>query len=258
MISAASSRASDQELLHLAGEAARAAGGIIRANFGRELIVDSADQHDIKIELDRRSQDLIEHHLLAKYPDFAIYGEEGLRGDKNSPNQWIIDPIDGTVNFFYGVPHFCVSIALRREGELRLGVIYDPMRDECWTVIRGGPAFLNGHPVKVSSRRELSEAIVTIGFSKTGESIEKGMANFQRLVHSVKKCRMMGSAALDVAYVSCGRLDAYIECQISLWDIAAGILMVEAAGGQVRLTPHETVPDKFSAVITSGAIDFGV
>jgi myo-inositol-1(or 4)-monophosphatase len=251
-------QASDAELLQIAEEAARAAGGLICANFGRLLRVDSAEDHDIKIELDRRSQDLIEHHLLAKFPGFAIYGEEGIRGDKDSPDQWIIDPIDGTVNFFYGIPHFCVSIALRRAGELRLGVIYDPMREECWTVCKGGPALLNGHPVQVSSRTDLAEAVITVGFSKTADSIEKGMANFQRLVRTVKKCRMMGSAALDVAYVSCGRLDAYIESQISLWDIAAGVLLVEAAGGSVRLTPHESVPDKFTAVISSGKIDFGV
>jgi myo-inositol-1(or 4)-monophosphatase len=254
----ASSQATDAELIQLAEEAARAAGGLMRANFGRFLRVASAEDHDIKIELDRRSQDLIEHHLLTKFPGFAVYGEEGIRGDKDSPDQWIIDPIDGTVNFFYGIPHFCVSIALRRAGELRLGVIYDPMREECWTVLKGGAALLNGHPVHVSQRTDLAEAVITVGLAKTADSIEKGMNNFQRLVRTVKKCRMMGSAALDVAYVSCGRLDAYIESQISLWDIAAGILLVEAAGGSVRLTPHESVPDKFTAVISSGHIDFGV
>lgn len=249
---------SHSSLLLLAEEAARAAGGLIRANFGTTLAVSSKEEHDIKIELDRRSQDLIEHHLLAREPDFAIYGEEGIRGDKSSPDQWIIDPIDGTVNFFYGIPHFCVSIALRRAGDLTLGVIYDPMREEMWSVIRGGPALLNGKPIHVSTRTELADAAVTVGFAKTAASIEKGLPVFERLVRSVKKCRMMGSAALDVAYVASGRLDAYIESQISLWDIAAGILLVEAAGGRVNLQPHESVPDKFSAVISNGRIDFGL
>lgn len=252
------SASTNASLLLLAEEAARAAGGLIRANFGSTPTVSSSEDHDIKIELDRRSQDLIENHLLARHPDFAIYGEEGIRGDKDSPDQWIIDPIDGTVNFFYGLPHFCVSIALRRAGDLTLGVVYDPLRDELWSVIKGGPALLNGHPIRVSARTELAEAAVTVGFAKTAASIEKGLPVFERLVRSVKKCRMLGSAALDVAYVATGRLDAYIESQISLWDIATGILLVEAAGGKVDLQPHESVPDKFSAVITNGKIDFGV
>lgn len=245
-------------LLQLAKDAALAAGGLLRANFGKPLSVAANEAHDIKIDLDRRSQDLIENILLAAHPDFAIYGEEGIRGDDSSEYQWIIDPIDGTVNFFYGIPHFCVSIALRQAGELLLGVIYDPMRDELWAVIKGSPATLNGHPVQVSTRTQISEAILTVGFSKSAEAIDKGMPIFERMVRSAKKCRAMGSAALDVAYVSCGRLDAYIESQINLWDIAAGVLLVEAAGGKVILTPHPTVPDKFSAVISSGNIDLGL
>lgn len=249
---------SPEALVRLASEAALAAGGLIRANFGLELAVAAQEDHDIKIELDRRSQDLIENHLLARLPDYAVYGEEGVRGATDSENQWIIDPIDGTVNFFYGIPHFCVSIALRRAGQIILGVIYDPMRNELWTTVAGGPALLNGHPIQVSRRTQLSEAIITVGFSKTAASIEKGLPTFERMVRSAKKCRMMGSAALDVAYVASGRLDAYIESQISLWDIAAGVLLVENAGGSVRLEPHATVPDKYSAVISNGRLDLGL
>lgn len=245
-------------LLQAAEEAARAAGGLLMAHFGKEQEILGAEEHDIKIALDRRSQDLIEHHLLAAAPGFAIYGEEGLRGDPASPDQWIIDPIDGTVNFFYGIPHFCVSIALRHSGELCLGVIFDPVRNELWSAIKGRQPLLNGRPISVSSRTKISEAVITVGFSKTAAAISKGLPILTRLSNEVKKIRMLGSAALDVAYVATGRLDAYIETQISLWDVAAGIVLVEAAGGAVRLTPHESVPDKFSAVITNGRIDFGV
>jgi myo-inositol-1(or 4)-monophosphatase len=246
------------ELLLLACEAARAAGGLIKANFGLHLKVDALENHDIKLELDRRSQTLIESILLSRHPDYAIYGEEGISGPENAQNQWIIDPIDGTVNFFYGIPHFCISIALRRAGEIVLGVIYDPLRDELWSGVRGGTPTLNGHPIQVSSRTELSEAIVTIGFSKSAAAIDAGIPILARLAHSVKKCRMMGSAALDVAYVACGRLDAYIESKISLWDIAAGALLVELGGGQVELTPLPDDPDKFRAVIHSGKLDYGL
>ncbi len=244
--------------LHAAKEAAQAAGGLLRANFGQALHVDANEAHDIKLELDRRSQTLIESMLLARYPDHAIYGEEGIRGDENSEYQWVIDPIDGTVNFFYGVPHFAVSIALRRAGKVIVGVIYDPMRDEMWEVTESSPAVLNGQPIQVSERTELKEAMVSVGVSKTLDSVNESLPLFLRLVRSAKKCRMMGSASLDIAYVACGRLDAYIESQISLWDIAAGLLLVESAGGVVDLRPLSNNPEKYSIAATSGRIDFGI
>lgn len=244
--------------LHAAKEAAQAAGGLLRANFGQALHVDANEAHDIKLELDRRSQTLIESMLLARYPDHAIFGEEGMRGDADSEFQWVIDPIDGTVNFFYGVPHFAVSIALRRAGKVIVGVIYDPMRDELWEVEEGGAALLNGQVIRVSDRTELKEAIVSVGVSKTLDSVNESMPLFQKLVRSAKKCRMMGSASLDIAYVACGRLDAYIESQISLWDIAAGLLLVERAGGVVNLKPLPEKQEKYSISATSGRIDFTI
>lgn len=246
------------DFLHSAIEAAQAAGGLLRANFGLAAKVDENLAHDIKLELDRRSQTLIESLLLARYPEHAIYGEEGMRGDPDSEYQWIIDPIDGTVNYFYGIAHFAVSIALRRAGKILAGVIYDPMRDELWAVAEGMPATLNGLPIRVSDRTQLGEAVVSVGVSKTAESVERSLPLFQRMLREAKKCRMMGSASLDIAYVACGRLDAYVESQISLWDIAAGLLLVEAAGGQVTLTPREDLPDKYSIVATSGALDLGL
>ncbi len=246
------------DALHTAIEAAHAAGGLLRANFGRELTVDENLAHDIKIELDKRSQTLIESILLVKFPDHAIYGEEGVTGDQSSDNQWIVDPIDGTVNFFYGVPHFAISIALRVRGTIQTAVIYDPMRDELWACERGQAATLNGLPIQVSTRTALSEAIVSVGVSKTLESVNDSLPLFQRMLRSAKKCRMLGSASLDIAYVACGRLDLYTESLISLWDIAAGLLLVETAGGKVDLTPREDQPDKYAITATSGKIDFGI
>lgn len=246
------------DYLHSAIEAAQTAGGLLRANFGRPLHVDVNEAHDIKLELDRRSQDLIETLLLARYPDHAIYGEEGMRGAADSEFQWVIDPIDGTVNFFYGVPHFAVSIALRRAGKILVGVIYDPMRDELWAVEEGGVPTLNGQPIAVSARTSLSEAVVSVGVAKSLDSINRGLPLFDRMARSAKKCRMMGSAALDIAYVASGRLDAYIESTISLWDVAAGLLLVERAGGVVKLEPHEAQAEKYSIVASSGHIDLGI
>ncbi|MFA7343842.1 MAG: inositol monophosphatase family protein [Terrimicrobiaceae bacterium] len=241
--------------LAVAEEAAQAAGGLLRSQFGRPLTVDESHAHDIKLELDKRSQALIESLILSRFPDHAIYGEEGIRGDQRSGHQWVLDPIDGTVNFFYSVPHFAISIALRQAGKIIVGVIYDPMRDEMWSVASGGSPTLNGQPIRVSGRASLGEAIVSVGVAKSIDSINSSLPLFERMVRSARKCRMMGSASLDIAYVACGRLDAYIEGAVSLWDVAAGLLLVEAAGGTVQLTPHADDPDKYAIVATSGKIE---
>ena len=244
------------EHLTVAIEAARSAGALLRENFGQALNVDAFEAHDIKLELDVRSQELITGILLAKFPDHAIFGEEGIAGNQESPYQWIVDPIDGTVNFFYGLPHFCISIALRHEGEIILGVIYDPMRDELWQVERGGQALLNGKPVKVSPRTELREAVLSVGFSKSQAQFGNSLGLFEKMLQRVRKCRLMGSAALDLAYVATGRLDGYIESSVSLWDIAAGQLLVEAAGGKVEIT--EKGNGKLAITASSGKLNFNV
>jgi myo-inositol-1(or 4)-monophosphatase len=246
------------EYLSTAVEAARKAGELLKANFEGDLAVNERQAHDIKLELDVRSQELITRILLERFPDHAIYGEEGLAGNQQSDFQWIVDPIDGTVNYFYGLPHFCISIALRKKGEIVLGVILDPMRDELWAVDKGSQPTLNGRPIAVSQRSQLSEAIVSVGFAKSATTINAGLPLFEKMVHQVRKCRMQGSAALDMAYVASGRMDAYIESSVSLWDVAAGILLVEAAGGKVVLTPHGQARDKYAVVASSGRIDFQV
>ncbi len=241
--------------LDFAIEAAYTAGGLLRAHYGRALAVDVNEAHDIKLALDRRSQALIESCLLEEFPSHAIYGEEGVHGDADSEFQWVIDPIDGTVNYFYGIPHFAISIALRQTGKIIVGVIYDPMRDELWSVEEGGVAMLNGRPAVVSDRTVLGEAVVSVGLAKSLANINRALPLFERMLRSAKKCRMMGSAALDIAYVACGRLDAYIESSISLWDVAAGVLLLERAGGKVVLEPHETAAGKFSIVASNGKLE---
>ncbi len=240
--------------LDLAIAAAHAAGELLRSNFGGALNVNALEAHDIKLELDVQSQALITGMVLEQFPDHAIYGEEGIAGNQSSPFHWIIDPIDGTVNYFYGIPHFCISIALREHSGLVLGVIYDPIRDEMWQVRKGGPALLNGRPCSVSTRETIAESILSVGFSKTRTTIDSGLPLFQDLVYRARKCRLMGSAALDMAYVASGRLDAYIEQSVSLWDIAAGILLVEAAGGSVKIQTRPDAPDKFSVIASNGLL----
>jgi len=241
--------------LDAATNAARAAGDLLRRNFQQPLRVNSSEAHDIKLEIDVETQDLITELLLKEFPEHALYGEEGIVGDQTAKHQWVVDPLDGTVNFFYGIPHFCTSIALRLNSEVIVGVIYDPIRDEIWTAQKGELPKLNGTPIRVSERAELAEAVVSVGLSKTGVTIAAGLPLLQDMVHRARKCRLLGSAALDMAYVACGRFDAYIEQGISLWDIAAGLLLVETAGGKVEMQPRTDMPDKFSIIASNGVID---
>ena len=248
--------------------AARAAGKVMHANWHKPKRVNSAEAHDIKLELDVQCQKLIETRLRRVFPEIPLLGEEGISGDMNAEYRWVVDPIDGTVNYFFGLPHAAVSIALEVKTDKRpaagrensktrnarnlathhsshvtlVGVIYDPFTDELWTTVRGGKTKLNGKAVRVSNRSRLDETVIAIGFSKSKANLDKSMSHVKRLARRVKKIRIMGSAALELAYVASGRLDAYIERRINLWDVAAGSLLVENAGGEFYARP---VPGKF-------------
>jgi myo-inositol-1(or 4)-monophosphatase len=241
--------------LDAAENAARAAGELLRKSLHRSQHVNAALAHDIKLAIDVQTQDLITQKLLKQFPEHALYGEEGIVGDQSSAHQWIVDPLDGTVNYFYRIPHFCVSIALRLKGEIIVGVIYDPMRDEMWSAQKGEKPRLNGQHFRVSERANLAEAVISIGLAKTDHSIDSNLPLLEAMIHRVRKCRVLGSAALDMAYVACGRFDAYIERGISLWDIAAGWILVETAGGTVDLRPRKDMKDKYSVVASNGIID---
>jgi myo-inositol-1(or 4)-monophosphatase len=241
--------------LDAAESAAREAGELLRKNFHRSQHVNAALAHDIKLAIDVQTQELITENLLKQFPEHALYGEEGIVGDQSSEHQWVVDPLDGTVNYFYRIPHFCVSIALRFKGEIIVGVIYDPMRDEMWSAQKGEKPRLNGQHFQVSDRTDLAEAVVSVGLAKTDDTIDTNLPLLQAMIHRVRKCRVLGSAALDMAYVACGRFDAYIERGISLWDIAAGWILVETAGGLVDLRPRKDMKEKYSIVASNGVID---
>jgi len=254
------------QALATAVKAARAAGELMRRNMRSIKKVNSATRHDIKLELDVRCQKLIERIVRAVYPQIAILGEEGVLGDTQAGHRWVVDPIDGTVNFTYGIPHCCVSIALQTRKAERgarnhadahyetvVGVVYDPFCDELWTALRGGKAYLNGKQIRVSNRKRLGEAIVTIGFAKGPATLKRMLPVLNRLAHRVRKVRIMGAAALAMTYVASGRMDGYIEAGISLWDIAAGGLILERAGGDFW---REPIPGehKFQLVASNGRL----
>lgn len=230
--------------------AADAAGSLMRRNALTTKKVNEATQHDLKLELDVRCQQLIERALRKDYPSVAILGEEGVHGDPEAAYRWVIDPIDGTVNFAYGIPHACVSIALQQrvarprtshpDARYRTigGVVHDPFCREMWSAAKGDKARLNGRPIRVS-RRPLEEAIVSLGFAKSRESLQRMLPTLEQLVHRVRKVRIMGAAALDLVYVASGRFDAYVEYGLRLWDIAAGGFILERAGGDFRNEPVE-------------------
>jgi len=243
-------------------DAAKAAGAIMRKNLNAEKKANEITAHDIKLELDVRCQKLIEKKLHAAFPQISLLGEEGDAGDESSDYRWVVDPIDGTVNFAHGIPHASVSIALQVQSpkskvqshETLVGVVYDPFQDELWTAIRGQPARLNGRVLRVSKRRHLNECIASIGFAKNKTNLERALPYFTWLARRVMKIRMMGSAALALTYVASGRLDIYIERGISLWDVAAGGLIIECAGGTFWT---EAIPGryKYRMMASNGLVD---
>jgi myo-inositol-1(or 4)-monophosphatase len=238
----------------------------MRRNQWSAKRVNSETSHDIKLELDVRCQRLIDRTLRGAFPQTALLGEEGVSGKSDSPYRWVVDPIDGTVNFAYGIPHASVSIALQtriadfgsrsssRAEPYRtvLGVVYDPFTDELWTAMRGQAARLNGRVIHVSRRRKLADCVVSIGFAKSRQSLERALPYFIWLARRVRKIRMLGSAALGLTYVATGRLDAYIERGIYLWDIAAGGLIIECAGGKFWREPTE--PGRYRMIASNGLI----
>jgi len=267
------SRVNLNKALSASVEAAKAAGALMRKNLRAEKKANEVTSHDIKLELDVRCQKLIEKKLYAAFPEISFLGEEGDSGAADSDYRWVVDPIDGTVNFAYGIPHACVSIALQKKASgarsqvsggtdhasrithhvTLVGVVYDPFQDELWTAIRGRQAKLNGKVIHASKRRKLADCIVTVGFAKDLDSFERSLPNFIWLARRVRKIRIMGAAALGLTYVATGRLDAYLERGVSIWDVAAGGLIIECAGGKFWTEPAKD-PHKLRMIGSNGLI----
>ena len=190
--------------------------------------------NDFVTEADRESERRVSDILRRAFPDHAITGEEGGASEGSAEYRWIIDPLDGTVNFAHGYPAFCVSIACEADGVLEYGVIYDPLRDELFEGVRGGGATLNGRPIRVSATGRLERALIATGFPyDIRERIPATMARLSRIVAIAQGLRRAGSAALDMCYVACGRLDGYFEENLKPWDTAAGLVILTEAGGRI-------------------------
>lgn len=223
------------KLLKAAEEAARDAGGFLREQMLRGQEVISREGRDIKIQADRDAEERILFRLKATGYS-ALAEESGLHGlVKGDTPFWIVDPLDGTMNFSRGLPLCCVSIALCRGNEPLLGVIYDFNRDECFTGAPGQGAAVNGMAMRVASTAHTNQAILATGFPSMRSMDAEALEPFIREARAFKKVRMLGSAALMLAYVACGRVDAYAEDDIMFWDVAAGVALVRAAGGVVDM-----------------------
>lgn len=216
-------------------KAARAAGNVLLRGMHKldAISVVEKDRMDFASEMDEQAEKAAVRELRRAYPDHAILGEEGGAQGKGH-SVFVIDPLDGTSNYLRGLPHWCVSIALVEGGEVQHGVVFDPLRNELFTASRGSGAVLNDKRIRVAERRDLAGAMLITGFPpRERERAPAQLECIRELLRTAEDIRRTGSAALDLAYVACGRGDGYFEAGVKPWDIAAGILLVREAGGRV-------------------------
>jgi len=225
-------------MLGIAVKAARRAGNIINRG-AREidlLTITSKGPKDFVSEVDREAERTIVETLLASYPDHAILAEEGTAKGANAEaeNVWIIDPLDGTTNFLHGFPQYCVSIALAQRGQVTHGVIYDPVRNDLFTATRGRGAFLNDRRIRVSRRHHLRDCLIGTGFPfRDGSYLDTYLRMMKTMIEQTAGLRRPGAAALDLAYVAAGFYDGFWEVGLNAWDVAAGSLLIQEAGGLI-------------------------
>jgi myo-inositol-1(or 4)-monophosphatase len=223
-------------MLNIAIKAARVASKVMLHNIERldQLDIEQKGRADFVSEVDRQAEEIIINTIHSAYPDHGILAEEsGISGDiDKSEHEWIIDPLDGTTNFLHGLPVYAVSIGLRVKGVLQTAVVYDPSRDELFSASKGKGAHLNDRRIRVSDTRTLSNALLATGFPYNEmKYLEPWLGSFKALVPHVAGIRRAGSAALDLAQVACGRYDGFWEFGLNPWDMAAGILLIQEAGG---------------------------
>jgi len=244
---------SQQELLQGAIDAARAAGAVLAERFGGQRTVEHKGRIDLVTDADRAAEEAALGVIRTRFPDHAILAEEsGASGQ--SKYVWIVDPLDGTSNYAHGMPHFCVSVACQVQGVLEVGVIYEPLRDELFTASRGGGARLNGQAIHPTDVGEVHRAQLGTGMpywvQERPEPVVKLLDAFLRKAQGLRR---FGSAALDLAWVACGRFDGFFELGLKPWDVAAGILIVREAGGVVTSIDGGEVDMAKGEILAAGA-----
>lgn len=248
---------SEDELLSKVCSIAVAAGAILRDGFGSSMSVQSkSGRHNLVTEFDIRVESFLHEQLTSLIPNSSFLGEEGGHRDGSRALTWVVDPLDGTVNFAHGIPIFCVSIAAVVEGNITLGVIYAPMIGELFSTIRGKGAWLHNRRLQVSSTATLADSMLVTGFPyDVSENPDRCIEQFASLLRLGLPVRRLGSAALDLAYTAAGRFDGYFEVRLQPWDMAAGALMVREAGGSVTHYANQPfVLERNSIVASNGTI----
>ncbi len=208
------------------------AGTYLLSQTGTDLFIEHKSRIDLVTHADKASQKIIIESIEKRFPDHAIIAEEGYDKSGKEGFAWYIDPIDGTTNFVHGVPMFCVSIALYKEATPLIGVCFNPVTQEIYYAEKGKGSFLNGKRINVSATGNLVNALVATGFPYKSNNIKKIVKRFFNIIKEVQGIRRFGSAALDLCFVACGRFDAFWEMELKPWDMAAGVLILEEAGGR--------------------------
>jgi len=214
-------------------EIAREAGTLLMEYFDRRVKIEYKGDADLVTEADRASEKLILERIRAHWPSHDVIGEEGARIETGGDYRWYVDPLDGTTNFAHSFPVFCVSLGLAFRGKRKAAVLYDPTRDELFAAERGKGAFLNGQKIEVSNTSKLAQSLVATGFPSHKRHKNPNIYFYHQLTLRTHGVRRAGSAALDLASVACGRFDGFWEFNLNAWDTAAGILILEEAGGNV-------------------------
>jgi myo-inositol-1(or 4)-monophosphatase len=228
---------------------AREAGALLMPYFRRRVTVEYKGEADLVTEADRNSEALIRKRIKTLWPSHDVLGEEEGLVDTGSEYRWYVDPLDGTTNFAHSFPMFCVSLGLEHKGQRIAGVVYDPTRDELFAAEKGSGAFLNGEPIAVSKIAKLKESLLATGFPSQKRHKNPNIHFYHQITLLTHGVRRAGSAALDLCYVAAGRLEGFWEFNLNPWDTAAGVLMVEEAGGKVsgfdgspfQINSHETL-----------------
>jgi myo-inositol-1(or 4)-monophosphatase len=222
------------QLYTIALKAAKTAGALVKKNFNKAKTISSKGGTEVVTNVDIASDKLIKKIIQSKFADHNFITEESDKQNLGSDYTWYIDPIDGTTNFARGIPHFCISIGLEHKGELIIGVIFDPIKNELFTAQKNKGAYLNGKKIKVSTIKTLKNTVLVTGFAydhfTNPDNNVKQLGDFLKISKGIRR---LGSAALDFCYVACGRFDGYWERNLKPWDVAAGILVLQEAGGRV-------------------------
>jgi len=246
------------DILSFADKTAREAGDILMGGFrSKDTIISYKSRTNLVTNMDRASEEYIVKKISGRFPDHAIIAEEGSRKETKGEFIWYVDPLDATNNYAHGLPIFCVSLGVysRDMNCVVAGVVYDPFHDELFSAVKNNGAHLNGHSIHVSAIDDIGIAVLATGFPYEKENPEKNnLRQFNRILPHIQGIRRMGSAAIDLSYVACGRLDGYWESELCSWDMAAGSLIVQEAGGSVTRYDGSAADPEFPQIVASNGL----